>query len=95
MPIITFLPSRKTIEVAAGTSLFDAAIRAGLPVASSCDAEFVCGRCNMQITSGADHLSPQQDAEIALLLKHHKPVTDRISCQTLVYGDCTVTTTYW
>ena len=95
MPIVTFLPSGKTFEVAEGTLLFDAAMNAGLPVASSCGAEQVCGRCNMSVILGADNLSPRREWENQLLSRDKKPKTDRISCMTKIMGDCTVTTTYW
>ena len=95
MPKITFLPSEKSLEVPPGTLLFDAALRVGLPVASSCSAEFVCGKCNMQVLDGGENLSPQRDPERKVLRRNGKPDTDRISCVTRVYGDCTVSATYW
>ena len=95
MPIVTFHPSGKTIEVEAGTLLFDAALRAGLPVASSCSAVFVCGRCNMQVIDGGDGLSVQREPERNILGRHNKLLSDRVSCVTRVQGDCKVTTTYW
>lgn len=95
MAIITFQPSGKTIEVTSGTLLFDAALRAGLPVASSCSAVFVCGKCNLQIVHGGENLSAQRDVERSLLTRDKKPLSDRISCVTRVFGDCTVTATYW
>lgn len=92
---MTFQPSGKTVEVPTGTTLFEAAQRAGLPVASSCGAEAICGKCNMTILAGADRLSPPKPIEPRLLTKERRPPTDRISCQTQVMGDCVVTTTYW
>lgn len=95
MPKVTFHPSMKTIDVSEGTTLFDAAKRVGLPVASSCGADNVCGRCNMQVLDGVQHLSGQENPELVLLRRDKKDLTDRISCMTRVLGDCTVTTTYW
>ena len=95
MPTVTFLPSGKKIEVASGTLLFDAALRVGLPVASSCSAEFVCGRCNMTVSAGTENLSPQRDLEKNLLQRQGKPASDRVSCVTRIYGDCSVGTSYW
>jgi len=95
MPIVTFLPSGRRVEVAVGSTVFDAALQAGLPIASSCSAEFVCGKCNVRVVSGAENLSPQTDSERQLLARENKPVTDRISCQTAVHGDCSITTSYW
>ncbi|MFM8314076.1 MAG: 2Fe-2S iron-sulfur cluster-binding protein [Deltaproteobacteria bacterium] len=95
MAIVTFFPSGKTLEVESGTLLFEAALRAGLPVASSCKADNVCGRCNMQVIKGVENLSTQSDIELKLLRRDKNPETDRISCMTRVLGDCTVTTRYW
>lgn len=92
---ISFQPSGKKITVSKGTLLFDAALQVGLPVASSCSAEFVCGRCNMEVLSGAENLSPQREIEKSLLERQSLPFTDRVSCVTRVYGDCIVTTSYW
>ena len=95
MPLIKFMPSGKTQEVGKGALLFDAAIKAGLPVASSCSADFVCGKCNMRVLSGAENLSEQEPHELKLLRRDKQPETDRISCIAKVLGDCVVTTTYW
>ena len=98
MPKVLFEPSKKSIEVTEGTSLYDAALSAGLPVASSCNADFVCGRCNMTILEGRENLSPQSEMELKLLRRDKKPLDDRISCQTLVTsvkGNVKVTTPYW
>jgi ferredoxin len=95
MPTVTFLPSGKQKNVTAGTTLYRAAVAAGLPVAASCSEEFVCGKCNMRVLSGADQLSPQTRPERELLARESRPTTDRVSCHTVVYGDCTVTTPYW
>ncbi len=95
MPIVTFQPSGKTVDVPAGTTLFEAAHQAGLPVASSCGAEGICGKCNMTILAGRENLSESKPIEPRLLSKERKPATDRISCQTKALGDCVVTTTYW
>lgn len=95
MPLVRFEPSGRSTDVKAGTSLYDAALAAGLPVAASCAAEFVCGKCNMTVTIGAEHLSKQTGKERDLLRQQARPETDRISCRTAVWGDCTVTTTYW
>ena len=49
----------------------------------------------MQVLDGGENLSPQRDPERKVLQRNGKPDTDRISCVTRVYGDCTVSTTYW
>ncbi len=95
MPIVTFLPSGQRVEVPLGTTVFEAALQAGLPLASSCSAEFICGKCNVRVVSGDRSLSLQTDSEQELLRRENKPPTDRISCQTIIQGDCAITTSYW
>ncbi len=95
MPIVTFQPSGKKIEIEAGMTLYEAALQLGLPVASSCSAEATCGKCNMVVLSGAENLSPQTQSEIHLLSKERRPLSDRISCLAQILGDCVVTTRYW
>ncbi|NBX75895.1 MAG: hypothetical protein EBQ92_05030 [Proteobacteria bacterium] len=95
MPIVTLMPSGRFIEVPSGTLLFDAACRAGLPVASSCSAEAVCGKCVMKIQSGMEKLSAPTEHEKRLLLRDKREASERISCMVRLYGDCTVSTSYW
>jgi len=95
MPTVTLLPSGLVVEVPNGTMLFDAACRAGLPVASSCSAEAVCGKCVMKIHLGAEKLSAITEHERKLLARDHRHPSDRISCMVRVLGDCAVSTSYW
>lgn len=95
MPFVTFHGLNKRIEVPEGTTLFEAAHLAGLPVASSCQADFVCGKCHMRVWAGAEHLSLQTVAEKKLLQRERAPLDSRVSCQVQVRGDCTVGTSYW
>jgi uncharacterized 2Fe-2S/4Fe-4S cluster protein (DUF4445 family) len=53
MPIITFHPSGKTIDVPAGTELLDAARKAGIEIESPCGGKGTCGKCIVRITSGS------------------------------------------
>lgn len=52
MPIITFLPSEKTIDVPPGTELLDAARLAGIEIDSPCGGKGTCGKCVVMIRSG-------------------------------------------
>ncbi|HEX7364554.1 MAG TPA: ASKHA domain-containing protein [Dehalococcoidia bacterium] len=49
---ITFLPDGKKVQVDEGTTLFDAAEKAGVYLNSLCGGEGVCGNCRVQITGG-------------------------------------------
>lgn len=95
MPTVTLLPSNQVLEVPVGTLLFDAACRSGLPVASSCSAEAVCGKCVMKIHSGQNGLSPLTDHEKKILARDKRQPNERISCMVRILEDCSVSTTYW
>lgn len=95
MPKVTFYPSGMIREVPSGTLLYQAAKDAGLPVAASCNAEGVCGQCNLVVRAGAENLSRKAKLEKRLLEKEKHPADDRISCLVKVLGDCTVSAPYW
>lgn len=59
MPVISFKPLGKTIEVPAGTELLDAARQAGIEIEAPCGGKGTCGGCVVRILSGkvaADNL---------------------------------------
>ncbi len=53
MPSIEFLPSKKTVNVPAGTALLDAARLAGIYSAVPCGGKGVCGKCRVRVAKGA------------------------------------------
>ncbi len=59
MPVITFQPSGKALEVAPGTELLEAMAKAGLEIDLSCGGEGTCGDCIVQVTSGDVDCSSQ------------------------------------
>jgi ferredoxin len=99
MPNVTFYNASgkllKVIEVSEGSLLFDAAVQAGLPVASSCLKENVCGRCVMRVRQGSENLNAIIAEETKLLTRDKRDPDERISCMSRIHGDCSVSTTYW
>lgn len=73
------------------TALLDA----GLPVASSCSGDGVCGKCKVQIIEGNENLSAPHETELFLKEKNSIPKENRISCQVQVLGPIKVDTSYW
>jgi uncharacterized 2Fe-2S/4Fe-4S cluster protein (DUF4445 family) len=82
MPGVTINGSR--VEVAAGTSLFDAAALAGVRVPTSCVAQGKCKECMVDVTAGADLLSPSTRYEQHLDLRG---ASFRLSCQARVIAE--------
>jgi uncharacterized 2Fe-2S/4Fe-4S cluster protein (DUF4445 family) len=58
---VTYLPSGKVAHVPEGTSVFNAAHWAGLPIESTCGGRGTCGKCKVRVVEGdleptpADH----------------------------------------
>ena len=78
---ITFQPSGRTVSVLPGTKILEAAGRAGLTLQTPCGGKGTCGKCRVQVTTGAAAPSEADrgafsDAELA----------DgwRLACQTAV-----------
>ena len=83
---VTYLPSGKTARVPEGTTLFNAAHWAGLPIESTCGGRGTCGKCGVQVIEGHAELS----------LADHRHLADklddgwRLSCQCPITGPMTV-----
>ena len=64
---VHFQPSGRSIRVPAGTTLLEATHRAGLPMASACGADGICGRCGVEVLTGAAALSPERLEDDAVI----------------------------
>ena len=96
MPLIHFSKPRlpcQTVEV--GANLMQSLVAGGLPVASSCRGDGVCGKCRIFVDAPPESVSKESDLEKFLRDQHHVPPGFRISCQVTVVGDITVDATYW
>lgn len=80
---VTYLPSDTTVHVPAGTTLFNAAHWAGLPIDSTCGGRGTCGKCGVRVIRG--------HAERTLAdYRHLSDTLDegwRLSCQAEVQED--------
>jgi ferredoxin len=92
---VRFEPSGRTVRVVTGTSLLEAARRAGLPLASGCGATGLCGRCGVSVLACANALAPREDAELRALRRNRAPAGQRLACRARVSSDLTVTASYW
>lgn len=92
---MTFVPIGSSAEAREGETIFDAARRAGVPLANSCGALGVCARCCVRVLSGADHLAPPTTIESSVSERRGLSPDERLACQAVVRGECEVTTGYW
>jgi ferredoxin len=92
---VRFQPSGRVIRVAEGTSLLEAARRAGLPLASACRGDALCGRCGVSVLEGASALPIERNAEARAKRRNRVPTEQRLACRIAVSNDLEVTTGYW
>jgi 2Fe-2S ferredoxin len=63
MPKVTFLPAGRTVEVAPGTSILDAAEAADVDLPHNCGGVCACTTCHVWVEQGLASLSEMEDAE--------------------------------
>lgn len=86
MPRVTILPVELTADLAAGESLLDAGVRAGVEMVAGC-FNTACGTCVVAVEAGGEHLTPPTPAERALLQALGRdPARFRLACTARVRG---------
>jgi len=93
---VTFVPLAISETAAQDETLLDVARRAGVPLGNSCGGTGICLRCRITIVEGAARVGSQTSMERNAIDSGRldgSPV--RLACQTIVRGDCAITTTYW
>ncbi len=90
---IRFEPSGQTIEVKPHTTLFDAVVAADLPIASSCGADGVCGRCGLRLVTGSLPTPSKREQRVHKANRLDEQL--RLSCMIKVNADIVVTADYW
>ncbi len=93
MPKIQLRPGDVSIDVPRGTLLIDAIRQAGLPIASPCGDDLICGKCGVRILSG--HVGRQAAVERDAKSRNRVPPEQRLACAIRVCGDLVVTADYW
>jgi 2Fe-2S ferredoxin len=91
MPKIHFLPDDKTVEVAPGTSILEAALANDIFIEHSCGGFCACTTCHVYVNVGFDSLPEMEDIEMDKLdFAENVKMTSRLSCQAKVFQDITV-----
>lgn len=82
MPKVTFVPEGLTVEVAPGTSLLDAAEKAGARMGHACGGVCGCSTCHCWVRQGLLTLSPKEEREEDRLdLAFEVKPASRLGCQ--------------
>ena len=93
--VVTFTPLGRAAEAYDDETVLDVARRAAVPLGNSCGGVGVCARCRIRVVGGAESLSPPTSIELRFGAPRGFAPDERMACQAVVTGDCSVTTTYW
>ncbi len=89
MPVITFLPSGKRIEVKKGTTILAAAQEIGEGIRSLCGGKGSCGKCKVIVKSG-DVEVLDEDVHTKFISREEDDAGYVLACKTAVVGDVSV-----
>ena len=84
---IVFQPSGRTVYVLAGTTVFEAAARAGLLLQGPCGGKGTCGKCQVRVAEGSCRAD---EASVSVLGEERVADGVRLACQAGVFDDCVV-----
>ena len=93
--VVTFVPLGREASAKDDETVLDVARRAGAPLGASCGGVGICARCRIRVVSGAENLSPPTSIESRIGSARGFAADERMACQAVVRGECSVTTTYW
>lgn len=90
MAKVRFQPDGREVEVADGTTLFDAGAKAGVMIDTACVGKGTCGLCRVRVLGGGEGLTPYTDEEERHLGNLYHLTKVRLACRTRVTGEVTV-----
>lgn len=93
--LVTFVPLGREASALANETVLDVARRAGAPLGASCGGVGICARCKVRVVEGAENLSAPTSVELRIGAQRGFAADERMACQAVVNGACSVTTTYW
>ena len=91
MARVRFLKEGIEIEVEDGSTILEAAKRAGAPEGDRCGGVCACSTCHVYVVEGFDRTSEMEDEEFDILDKAIAVRSvSRLGCQAKVHGDVAV-----
>jgi len=90
MPRVTFLPLNLSVELVPEESVFTAARRSNVGIATACAGKGTCGLCRVKVAGGEEHLGPVSPLEKRHLGNTYFLTKLRLSCQLRPTGDVAI-----
>ncbi|MBC7419129.1 MAG: 2Fe-2S iron-sulfur cluster binding domain-containing protein [Bdellovibrio sp.] len=92
MPKITLNQRNLTFDTPAGENLMQYLQAQGIPVASSCLGDGICGKCRVRVTG---KLPKASALEKTTLSRNQATDAERLACQMITENDLEISTSYW
>ena len=92
---VKFTPLGRSDEARPDETLLDVARRAAVPLGNSCGGTGICARCRVRVVEGGENLAGPTSVESRVSAERGLAPDERLACQSVVRGNCTVTTAYW
>lgn len=89
-PVVSFSPWEVDVETESGRTLLEVADEMNGRIEALCGGNGLCGTCAVQVTDGADNLSPITDEERTVLSEEQLDDGYRLGCRAVVNGDASV-----
>ena len=87
MPKVTILPAGLTVDVAKGTTLLAASLKAGARHGSACGGVCACSTCHVKVIKGLESCSEPTDDELDQLDEAPDiSLNSRLGCQCVPNG---------
>jgi 2Fe-2S ferredoxin len=91
MPKVRFLKENIEVEVPEGSTILEAARKAGAPEGDRCGGVCACSTCHVYVSDGFDSTSEIEDEEFDILDKAFDVrMTSRLGCQAKISGPIAV-----
>ena len=88
---VRFLKENLEVEVEDGTTILEAAVKAGAPEGDRCGGVCACSTCHVYVRKGFDDTSEIEDEEFDILDKAFDVrMESRLGCQAKIHGDLEV-----
>ncbi len=80
-------PDDVDVDASEDTTLLDAVVEAGIPIAHLCGGRARCSTCRIRVVDGLEALSDRTEKEAAMASRLDFPDEVRLACQTRALGD--------
>ncbi|MBD3187658.1 DUF4445 domain-containing protein, partial [Candidatus Bathyarchaeota archaeon] len=88
--VLILEPVSKRVNVARGSTVYDALVALNYPIGALCGGAGTCGKCRIHVVNSRNNLSPPSEAENSKLGSEQLDAGMRLACQARILDDTRV-----